>query len=91
MKKTLKTTKERSEIMKKIHGKDTKIELKLRKALWHLGLRYRKNYKFLPGSPDIALTKYHIAIFVIAISGTDTIGKHKNLQSKVIVNFGYKK
>ena len=63
MKKTLKTTKERSEIMKKIHGKDTKIELKLRKPHWHLGLRYRKNYKFLPGSPDIALTKYHIAIF----------------------------
>ena len=25
--------------------------------------RYRKNYKGLPGSPDIALTKYKIAIF----------------------------
>ena len=24
---------------------------------------YRKNYKGLPGSPDIALTKYKIAIF----------------------------
>ena len=63
MKYTFKTTKERSAIMGKIRGKDTKIEIKLRKALWHRGIRYRKNYKALPGSPDIALTKYHIAIF----------------------------
>ena len=63
MKLELETTNERSIIMSKIRSKDTKIELKLRKALWHLGLRYRKNYKKLPGSPDIALTKYHIAIF----------------------------
>lgn len=59
----LKTTTERSSIMSKIRGKNTKIEEKLRKALWHCGVRYRKNYKQLPGSPDIALTKYRIAIF----------------------------
>lgn len=49
--------------MRKIHSKDTSIELLLRKALWHKGYRYRKNYKTLPGSPDIVLTKYKIAIF----------------------------
>ena len=49
--------------MRKIHSKDTSIELLLRKALWHQGYRYRKNYKALPGSPDIVLTKYKIAIF----------------------------
>lgn len=49
--------------MRKIHSKDTSIELLLRKALWHRGYRYRKNYKALPGSPDIVLTKYKIAIF----------------------------
>ena len=64
MKCPFQTTKERSAIMSKIRGKDTKIEVKLRKALWHSGIRYRKNYKALPGSPDIALTKYHIAIFL---------------------------
>jgi DNA mismatch endonuclease Vsr len=57
------TTPERSKIMGKIRGKDTKIELALRHALWHHGVHYRKNYKNLPGSPDIALTKYKIAIF----------------------------
>jgi DNA mismatch endonuclease (patch repair protein) len=49
--------------MSKIRGKDTSIEVTLRKALWKKGYRYRKNYKKLPGSPDIALTKYKIAIF----------------------------
>lgn len=49
--------------MRKIHSKDTSIELLLRKALWHKGYRYRKNYKALPGSPDIVLAKYKIAIF----------------------------
>ena len=56
--------KQRSYVMSCIPGKDTKPELLLRKALWHRGLRYRKNYKKLPGSPDIALTRYRIAIFV---------------------------
>lgn len=63
MKYQFKTTPERSRIMSKIRGKDTKIEVKLRLALWHMGIRYRKNYKKLPGSPDIALTKYRIAVF----------------------------
>lgn len=58
------TVEKRSEIMSKIRGKDTKIELLVRKWLFSNGVRYRKNYRKLPGSPDIALTKYKIAIFV---------------------------
>ena len=49
--------------MQKIRSKDTSIEVLLRKRLWHDGYRYRKNYKKLPGSPDIAITKYKIAVF----------------------------
>lgn len=49
--------------MSRIRGKDTSIEIALRKALWKKGYRYRKNYKGVPGSPDIALTKYKIAVF----------------------------
>lgn len=50
-------------IMSSVHSKDTNIEIRLRKELWHRGYRYRKNYKRLPGKPDIVLTKYKIAIF----------------------------
>jgi DNA mismatch endonuclease (patch repair protein) len=35
----------------------------LRKALWHEGIRYRKNYDKLQGKPDIAITRYKIAVF----------------------------
>lgn len=57
------TPEQRSRTMSHIKSTDTKIEIALRKALWHKGYRYRKNYKALPGSPDIAITKYKIAIF----------------------------
>ena len=46
-------------------SRDTLVELKLRRALWAAGLRgYRKNYKQLPGKPDIVFTKAKLAIFV---------------------------
>lgn len=57
------TPEQRRKNMQHIRGKDTKIEVMLRKALWNKGYRYRKNFKLLPGSPDIALTKYKIAVF----------------------------
>lgn len=57
------TKEQRHKNMKNIHSKDTAIELKLRKALWKNGIRYRKNVNTLPGKPDIVITKYRIAIF----------------------------
>ena len=39
-------------------------ETMLAKALWHEGYRYWMNYKKLPGSPDIAIQRYHVAVFV---------------------------
>lgn len=57
------TSTKSSNNMRKICGKNTSIEVKLRNALWHKGYHYRKNYKGLPGSPDIVLTQYRIAIF----------------------------
>lgn len=58
-----KVTEKSHKNMSHIRGKDTSIEVLLRKALWNKGYRYRKNYKDLPGSPDIVLTKYKIAVF----------------------------
>lgn len=49
--------------MKAVKSVDTKIEVKLRLALWHQGIRYRKNFKIYSCKPDIVLTKYKIAIF----------------------------
>lgn len=57
------TQEQRRKNMQNIKSKDTAIEILLRKALWKKGYRYRKNYSQLPGTPDIVLTKYKIAIF----------------------------
>ena len=57
------TKEQRRKNMQHIRSMDTGIEILLRKALWHKGIRYRKNYSKIPGKPDIAITKYKIAIF----------------------------
>ncbi|MBR3355853.1 MAG: very short patch repair endonuclease [Oscillospiraceae bacterium] len=53
-----------SKRMANVHLKGGIDEEQLAKALWHAGYRYWRNYKKLPGRPDIALQKYHIAVFV---------------------------
>lgn len=58
------TTPYRSKMMSKIKSKGGKGETLLGKLLWHQGVRYRRNYKELPGKPDIAITKYKIVVFV---------------------------
>ncbi len=50
--------------MSRIKGKDTSIEVKVRKYLFSKGFRFRKNDKRLPGKPDVVLPKYHTVIFV---------------------------
>lgn len=57
------TREQRRKAMQHIRSKDTSIELLLRRELWKTGIRYRKNYNALPGKPDIAITKYRIAVF----------------------------
>ena len=54
----------RSKNMSAIRGKDTKPELVVRQFLRTHKLGYRKNYKDLPGKPDLVLTKYRVVIFV---------------------------
>ena len=58
------TTPEISRRMSHVKSKRNDAEIKLAKALWHKGFRYRLNSKKLPGSPDIALTRYKIAVFI---------------------------
>jgi len=50
-------------IMSSIPSKDTRPELALRKALWHKNMRFRVNYKKLPGKPDVVFTRRKIAVF----------------------------
>ena len=52
----------RSEVMSRIKGYDTKLEVKVRQRLFRDGYRFRKNDKRYPGKPDILLPKYKTVI-----------------------------
>lgn len=58
------STPETRKRMSKVKLKGGKAETALAKALWQRGYRYRRNDKRLPGSPDIAILKYQIAVFI---------------------------
>jgi DNA mismatch endonuclease, patch repair protein len=51
--------------MAKIHRRDTSAELRLRKGLWRAGVRgWRCDVAALPGRPDLAFTRWQVAVFV---------------------------
>lgn len=54
----------RSYNMSRIRSKDTKPEVLVRKYLFSKGLRFRKNDRRYPGTPDIVLPKYKTVVFV---------------------------
>jgi DNA mismatch endonuclease, patch repair protein len=54
--------KTRSQMMSGIRGKNTKPEVKIRKALYRKGFRYRLHVKSLPGKPDLVFPKYNAVI-----------------------------
>lgn len=58
------SVKKRSEIMRSIHGKDTKPEMIVRKLVFKLGFRYRLHVKKLPGNPDLVFPSKKKIIFV---------------------------
>ena len=58
------STKQRSYVMSRITGRDTKPELIVRAMLHRAGYRFKTDDKTLPGRPDIVLPKYGTVVFV---------------------------
>ena len=54
----------RSRVMSSIRSRNTSPELYVRKMVWAEGFRYRLHVKRLPGTPDLALAQYRLAVFV---------------------------
>ncbi|MBR2733604.1 MAG: DNA mismatch endonuclease Vsr, partial [Selenomonadaceae bacterium] len=57
------TPAQRRKNMQHVRNKDSQIELRLRRALWHAGLRYRKNVRSIFGCPDVVFLRLKIAVF----------------------------
>lgn len=74
------TREDRSRTMAAIRSKNTKPELKIRKALHAMGMRYILHDKRFPGKPDLVFPKYRTAVF---INGCFWHG-HKNCRRKSV-------
>ena len=71
-----------SRVKRKNQRTDTLHELTLRRELWRLGLRYRKNVASLPGKPDIVFNQARVAVFC---DGDFWHGRHwKKLKLKLV-------
>ena len=55
---------QRSSMMARIRGRDTRAELAVRSYLHRTGLRFRTNDRALAGSPDVVLPKFRCVVFV---------------------------
>ncbi len=58
------TPEQRSAVMRAVPGKNSSAELRVRRLLTRMGLRYRLHRKDLPGSPDVAFGPRKVALFV---------------------------
>jgi DNA mismatch endonuclease, patch repair protein len=58
------TPEQRSYNMSRIRGIHTQPEIRVRKLLYSLGLRYRLHSKALPGKPDLVFPRAHAVLFV---------------------------
>lgn len=54
----------RSEIMRSVKSKNSKLEKILSSKLWRMGYRYRKNDPLIFGKPDISFRAIKLAIFI---------------------------
>lgn len=54
----------RSEVMSKIHSRDTKPEMTVRRYLHAAGFRYTLGNRKYPGSPDLVFPSLHAVIFI---------------------------
>ena len=55
---------ERSALMARVRGKDTKPEMIVRRLAYAMGLRYRLHRRDLPGQPDLTFPRLRRVIFV---------------------------
>ncbi len=57
-------SKDRSFLMSRVRGKNTKPELKVRRLVHSMGFRYRLHRRDLPGCPDLVLPRRRMVVMV---------------------------
>ncbi|OGU60113.1 MAG: very short patch repair endonuclease [Ignavibacteria bacterium GWF2_33_9] len=85
------THEQRTKNMKAVKNKGSKIELLLGRALWKIGLRYRKNDKTVFGKPDFTIKKHKLAIFCDSEFWHGFNWSEKKKEHKSNINYWHKK
>ena len=81
------TPEQRKKCMQSNKSTGTKPELVLAKAMWALGLRYRKNSGSIFGKPDFSFKKYKVAVFVDGEFWHGKDWEQKKAEIREIVSF----
>lgn len=84
-------TPQRSRNMRAVRSKDTRPEMKVRRTLHALGLRFRLHRGDLPGRPDIVLPRYRTVVFVHGCYWHRHEGCHRASVPKTRVDFWNRK
>lgn len=58
------TSESRSRIMRAVKGRDTSLEMTIRRLVYSMGYRYRLHRKDLPGKPDLVFAGRRKALFI---------------------------
>jgi len=58
------TPESRSRIMRAVKGRDTSLEITIRRLIFSMGYRYRLHRKNLPGKPDLVFSSRRKVIFI---------------------------
>lgn len=58
------TLESRSRIMRAVKGRDTSLEMTVRRLIYSMGYRYRLHRKDLPGKPDLVFSSRRKILFI---------------------------
>jgi DNA mismatch endonuclease (patch repair protein) len=83
----MKTTPQRSALMRRVGRKDTAPEISVRRHLHRAGLRYRLHVRTLPGTPDIVLPRHRTVVFVNGCFWHGHRCKHGAVRAKTNTDF----
>lgn len=72
------TPAKRSWNMSRVPAKDTGPEMRVRRLIHSMGMRFRLHYGNLPGKPDLVLPKHRLVIFVHGCFWHRHVGCHRS-------------
>ena len=85
------TPESRSRIMRAVKGRDTSLEMTIRRLIYSMGYRYRLHRKDLPGKPDLVFSSRRKVLFIHGCFWHGHDCKRAHASRKPTANIGKRK